>query len=299
MQTVRNWKAISLGNGVDYKMALDLVSKLPYDHPYRWDGRIFGGPKLWRPDELGSDLSIWLDAEDTSTITLNGSTVSQWDDKSGNGRHVSQENATQQPAFTAGALSNKPVLTFDGINDTLQRASAGLSGLSSVSIFVVMRYITGGANEDVPVAVGTAGNAGRVRGLYRASGGISQGWAGWARDVLVSAYSCDFGGGYHIFAGWNTSLVAGNNIVIARDGLSAVYTNSNGNLATTVDGLGIGELVGSNIRYTNASIAEVVILPVAVTTSQQRLIEGYLAHKWGLVANLPAEHPYKATPPAA
>jgi hypothetical protein len=278
-------------------VSLELVNRLPYDHPYRWDGTAVGGVKLWRPDELGADLAVWLDAEDTSTITLNGSTVSQWNDKSGNGRHVSQENATQQPAYTTGALSNKPVLTFDGVNDTLQRASAGLSGLSSVSIFVVMRYITGGTSEDIATGVGTAGVAGAVRSFYRKPSGTTQGWANWSRDVGDSAFSCDIGGGHHIFAGWNTSLVAGNNIVIARDGLSAVYTNANGNLALTGDGLGVGELVGSFTRYTNASIAEVVILPVAVTTAQQQLIEGYLAHKWGLEANLPAGHPYKSTPP--
>jgi hypothetical protein len=279
-------------------MAMELVNKLPYDHPYRWDGRLFGGPKLWRPSDLGADLALWLDAEDAASITLNGSTVSQWNDKSPNGRHVSQVNGTQQPEYTTGALSNKPVLTFDGVNDVLRRASAGLDGLSSVSIFAVMRYITASA-EDIPVAVGTANNEGKVRALYRKSTGTTQGWAGWSRDVDDSAYSCDIGGGYHIFAGWNTSLIADNNIVIARDGLSTVYTNTNGNLLPTVDGLGIGELVGSTTRYTNASIAEVVILPVAVTVTQQRLIEGYLAWKWGLEANLPADHPYKTTPPFA
>ena len=160
-----------------------------------------------------------------------------------------------------------------------------------------MRYITGGGNEDIAIGVGSAQNQGRIRSFYRKPFGTTQGWANWSKDVTDSAFSCDIGGGYHIFAGWNTSLVASNNIVIARDGLSAVYTNSNGDLATTVDGLGIGELVGSTTRYTNAAIAEVIILPVAVTASQQRLTEGYLAWKWDLVANLPADHPYKLSPP--
>lgn len=252
--------------------------------------------KSWTPADI--QTSLWLDASDSSTITESGGLVSQWDDKSGNGRHVSQASATQQPAYVAGALSNKAVLTFDGVNDTLQRASAGLNGLSSVSIFVVMRYITGGGSEDIAVGVGSASNTGAIRAFYRKPSGATQGWVGWARDVTDSAYSCDVGGGYHIFAGWNTSLVAGNNVVIARDGLSSVYTNSGGNLVTTVDGLGIGELVGSTTRYTNASIAEVVILPVAVTTAQQQLIEGYLAWKWGLTANLPSDHPYKNIAPS-
>lgn len=37
----------------------------------------------WTPATLGASLSLWFDADDTSTITLDGSTVNQWRDKSG------------------------------------------------------------------------------------------------------------------------------------------------------------------------------------------------------------------------
>lgn len=83
-------------------MPMEIVRQLPYDHPYRWDGTLFGGPKLWRPNELGSSLAMWLDAEDTSTITLNGTTVSQWADKSGNGRNAAQPTAVNQPFLAVG-----------------------------------------------------------------------------------------------------------------------------------------------------------------------------------------------------
>ncbi|MFM6254192.1 MAG: hypothetical protein ACKPEQ_34470, partial [Dolichospermum sp.] len=71
------------------------------------------GKKLLTPAQISTDL--WLDAADSSTITLNGSTVSQWNDKSGNGRNAIQATATNQPAYTANGLNGKPVLTFDGI----------------------------------------------------------------------------------------------------------------------------------------------------------------------------------------
>ena len=41
------------------------------------------------------------------------------------------------------------------------------------------------------------------------------------------------------------------------------------------------------------------MLPSAPTQEQRQRIEGYLAHTWGLTANLPAGHPYKAAPPLA
>jgi hypothetical protein len=96
---------------------MSLLRNLPYTHPYRWDGRVFGGPQLWRPSDLGSALALWLDAEDAASITLNESTVSQWNDKSGNNRHASQATAANQPTYTLNGLNGKPVLTFDGVND--------------------------------------------------------------------------------------------------------------------------------------------------------------------------------------
>jgi hypothetical protein len=47
----------------------------------------------------------------------------------------------------------------------------------------------------------------------------------------------------------------------------------------------------------NNDIAEMLLLSKAATLSEQQRVEGYLAHKWGLTANLPAGHSYKTTPP--
>lgn len=48
-----------------------------------------------------SRLAIWYDALDASTVILNGGNVSQWLDKSGNGRHASQATAASQPQYSA------------------------------------------------------------------------------------------------------------------------------------------------------------------------------------------------------
>ena len=44
-------------------------------------------------------------------------------------------------------------------------------------------------------------------------------------------------------------------------------------------------------------IAEIVVIQSVPSTNLRQQIEGYLAHKWGLTANLPSDHPYKNTPP--
>ena len=73
--------------------------------------RFFGGlAATWTPANLAG-LALWLDAADASTITLNGSNVSQWNDKSGNNRHASQAVAANQPTYTAAALNSRNVVT--------------------------------------------------------------------------------------------------------------------------------------------------------------------------------------------
>jgi len=44
-------------------------------------------------------------------------------------------------------------------------------------------------------------------------------------------------------------------------------------------------------------IAEYIRLDSAPTESDRQKIEGYLAHEYGLEANLPSSHPYKSSPP--
>jgi hypothetical protein len=45
------------------------------------------------------------------------------------------------------------------------------------------------------------------------------------------------------------------------------------------------------------SVGEVLVFHTAIDTATRQRVEGYLAHKWGLTANLPADHPYSITPP--
>ena len=58
-----------------------------------------GGGGAWSPSDLGADLLAWYDASDAGTVTESAGSVSQWDDKSGNNRHVSQGSGANQPTY--------------------------------------------------------------------------------------------------------------------------------------------------------------------------------------------------------
>ena len=50
-------------------------------------------------------------------------------------------------------------------------------------------------------------------------------------------------------------------------------------------------------RASKIDIAEIILLSSPPSVSDRQKIEGYLAHKWGFTAKLPAEHPYKEVSP--
>lgn len=71
-------------------------------------------PRLLRPRASGgfspkniSGLQLWLDAADSSTVTLNGSNVSQWRDKGPGGINYSQATAAYQPGYSTSYKNGK------------------------------------------------------------------------------------------------------------------------------------------------------------------------------------------------
>lgn len=72
---------------------------------FLWDSLTAATPVL---DSISAEAStietpaLWLDAADVSTVTVADGKVSNWADKSGNGRDVYQETAANQPVYEEG-----------------------------------------------------------------------------------------------------------------------------------------------------------------------------------------------------
>lgn len=103
------------------------------------------GSSSFSPLEFGSDLIAWFKASDASTITLNGSNVSRWDDKSPNANHLTQASAVRQPLYNTGVS-----VEFDGIDDFLQRVSLTGGNESEPFTFItVYEQLTPGAGKGI------------------------------------------------------------------------------------------------------------------------------------------------------
>lgn len=294
---------------------MELVNKLPYDHPYRWDGTLFGAPKLWRPDELGASLSLWLDAEDTASITLNGSTVSQWNDKSGNGVDVLQASAASQPTYQATGLNSMPTLRFD-------TPTAGRYMQSSISFPIMPTGVSAMvvAQIDTPaswngyVAVAPFATATESFAFYRQAAHTSPGTSSGNmacsanRSVPTFDYRNNWDsppppGAPHIAcaiingptsADAYLSVNGGSNLPVSAAGNSGTFIPQ----STDVVRVGIGYFNGSvSDSAIRGGISEVIMSASPWSTDDREKLEGYLAWKWGLEGDLPAGHPYKSAPP--
>ena len=86
-------------------------------------------------------------------MTLNGATVSAWNDKTGNGRHLVQATAANQPARSAGSLNGRDGLTFLAAGaKAMTGPNWATIGLTGAEIYVVVA-----ASADPSGALGDGG----------------------------------------------------------------------------------------------------------------------------------------------
>lgn len=101
-------------------------------------------PKYLRPRASGgfspkniAGLQLWFDASEPTSVTLNGSNVSEWRDISGNSVALVQATANNQPTYRTSYVNSKNAITFDG-TDWLYQSSLTLAS-SGVTVFAVAR----------------------------------------------------------------------------------------------------------------------------------------------------------------
>lgn len=104
-------------------------------------------PRLLRPKAAAStgfdprsinDLALWLDASDSSTITLNGSNVSAWRSKGSRTLSAAQSSASLQPTFTANAVNGFAALTCT--SQARSMVVPAFPFMNTVTCFVVCEF---------------------------------------------------------------------------------------------------------------------------------------------------------------
>jgi len=95
----------------------------------------------------------------------------------------------------------------------------------------------------------------------------------------------------------SASITSGTNTTRVDGSVVATTTNLWNGFNNRVEIGGSFNTGTSLSQLWQGDLCEVVITTTTLSTADSERLEGYLAHKWGLTANLPAGHPYKTTPP--
>ena len=231
------------------------------------------GSVAWTPADLGADLALWLDADDADTITLRGGGgpgpggsdyVAQWNDKSGNDHHATQDTAANQPVYKAtdAVLGGKPSV---GATSTDGTVGVVAPSLTAKTLFFVMAYGTG-VETVFPggLTYPTVFSGPDPNGQQRGGMGLTA-TDDWFSSGVWAAYP-------FVNAATTTSTVA--------LPMPASILRFEGPSAAT-QSWGIGHNIITANRSWNGPIGEVVALTGVLSDEDRQKLEGYLAWKWG------------------
>ena len=258
---------------------------------------------LWTPAQITSVL--WVDAADAETlfdavsggslVAVDGA-VARWEDKSGNDRHVTQSTSTSRALRKTTVQNGLDVLRMDGTDDFFT-ADAGLfRNKSHVCLFAVL--VEKDSTQRTVLYASTA-NSTITRSTLNTSAALQNcGGRRLDSDSFRSTAGGSGSTGCNIVMGeWN---YAGNSIATWRNGTQTGTGNTfSSGLGTSQDTASAVVEIGRGFSgLSNHDWCEVITVDSPDTTTRQ-LIEGYLAHKWGVASKLPSDHPYKNSAPAS
>jgi hypothetical protein len=247
----------------------------------------------WTPAQITT--ALWLDAADASTITLNSTTVSQWNDKSGNARHATQADGANQPTRTLNGLNGKTVLTFNGSNSFLGFSNLTINDNNTYIYSVYSRPTAGTHTLDIASDI-FVGSSGRGYGNWWFTDNVLYTILRETSPATFGTHGSSTATGTFI----NGAVRTSSGTQTWRNGTSVgTLQQTSGTFVTGPVFNQIGRVGGSspNFSYHNGTIAEIIMGRESLSDSNRQRIEGYLAHKWGLQANLPIDHPYKTAEP--
>lgn len=243
---------------------------------------------LWTPAE--DTVALWLRSDDNDTV------AGQWSDKSGNNRHAVQATSTKKPTITAAGLNDMAVMTLDG-GDYMITPNI-FTAASDVTVFIVHKATT----------IDSVGN-----GLFALQNGLNN-TNGYLQCQVRSSFTNKF---RSLFTTDSNSAGISNQAPSAEFTTNAWRVTSHARSATAasfgINGV-IAEIAATGqCNFANAKgivgcyysegyewfgqIAEIIVIPRYLSEADRKQYEGYIHWFWGLQANLPADHPYKAAAP--
>jgi hypothetical protein len=248
--------------------------------------------RLLRPLDTGfnprriANLGLWLDASNTSSLTFNSTTVSEWRDLSGNGRHFAQTTAAAQPNGTARTQNGRRVLDFAGSQSLLGNA-ASLSiarNVGGLTVAAVCKLDVDNANQQFFVA-SRGGSVSQARSLIGFNLGLNALVVGGRRTDADSFAVAGEGPVLTDMVLVGVLDYANSDAFLFRNGSQTASNTSfqtNGNTSdTNSDAVGVGSQADGS-QPLAGFIAELIVYQRALSTAERQRVERSLGRKWGI-----------------
>jgi len=282
----------------------NLQKNLFFSHPYKHvNMKVIPFPaqglsdKKFKFDEIKSaKLFAWFDANDSNgdgTIILNGTEVPIWSDKTVNGNDAI-EIGSNSPIIVSNSINKLSALDLQGKSQLT--VSFGTT-LTSYSIFTVQfaKRLNNGQEDYQRLLSGQP-----IDNLFYGIGNqdynwhlgfaIKQRWSYLGTPTPVGLTGAVSSGGLWTF----TDLVVDVNQSTASSSFNGILQNKINVQMNGLDKITIGSGDGFG-QFWKGLVGEILIFNGVIDESDRRIIQAYLATKWGLQQNLPRKHLYKFT----
>lgn len=226
-------------------------------------------------------LELWLDGNDidySGVSPRDGSRITRWIDKSGNGRHAISPSGN--PIIRASNQKNLLAAFFNGSSNLTVTYT---SFPTSYTVFIVQQLTVNNASYQRAFD----NNGYLFVGVNGPNVATFTGNGGWA-DVLTNTPNVNN------FQAWCLlSMTVTNTTLIP-------YVNGTAQNSKTTNNAVFNNLfIGGSTQQWNGYIGEILIYSIVLGTRRRQEVEGYLANKWNLQNNLPIAHPYYAANPTS
>jgi hypothetical protein len=256
----------------------------------------------FEPFEL-QGLQMWLDSSDADSLDVAEDLVAQWADKGPQGNHADQSVPAFRPRLVENAHGNHTMVRFQGSDEFVGQflRSDCIPAKAAEPRTIVMAMANVGHHpykSNHAIHYGSAGQL-EAYGIATRLGGVNR----WLNHYWQSGSD----------SGVDSQTPGGVIVVVSYDGsVDRFFINGKASAENPVAlktaggtygtwGMHIGARIdpvyGKPTESGCFDVGEIIVLSTAPDKEERQKVEGYLAHKWGMVEKLPADHPYKSQKP--
>jgi hypothetical protein len=249
----------------------------------------------WTPELI--ETFAWYDASDTGTIyTSTGTKVNRMDDKSSKGNNLLQTNGSWQPNTEVYDINGLNTIYFEGLEDLRNLSVTNIELTGGFTAVAVAKYIADDTLSEIYTMRSVDGSDEIIMRRDSANDTITVNFTGDGGGTNFPRINLGNHTEYSNGVPWIATHFYDNNqhYLWGNGGTHKTSKDMPDNVTLTFNEI----YLGHRQNGIDNAIGEVVFVEDYSIETRQK-IEGYLSWKWGLVSNLPVDHPYKDAEPTA